>query len=148
MTEEEFNQWFSGFTDGEGSFLIGKVKDTDNFYFRFYIKLHVDDLKALEYIKSKLNCGISFIFGNSANFNVTKISDISGIIIPILLRFPLNGVKHLDLLAFNKAITIYLDGSLSKVKKSELILQLKNSMNKSRVKINMPSNHTIRITPY
>ena len=83
MTDSEFKAYMVGFTGGEGSFLIGKVKDTDNFYFRFSIKLHVDDLKALEYIQSKLGCGIVFTSGNSANFCVTKLSDLKEILIPL-----------------------------------------------------------------
>lgn len=36
----------------------------------------------------------------TANFVVTKISDISNNLIPIFEEFPLNGVKYLDYLAF------------------------------------------------
>ena len=147
MTDLEFNQWFSGFTDGEGCFIIGKIKDTYNFYFRFSIKLHVDDLKALEFIKSRLNCGVTFTSGNAAYFNVTKISDIFSIILPLFGKFNLNGIKHLDFLAFKKAVLIYLHESLSKSKKSELIIQLKDSMNNKRENLSMPYSH-IKITPY
>ena len=56
MSDEEFNQWLVGFTDGEGSFYIG-VSKNESISFSYTIKLHKDDLKTLEFIKSKLNCG-------------------------------------------------------------------------------------------
>lgn len=46
---------------------------------------------------------------NVATFVVTKISDIQNILIPIYEEFPLNGIKHLDYLAFKEAICIKLD---------------------------------------
>ena len=147
MSDFEFSQWFSGFTDGEGSFSIYSTKTAFNF--RFIIKLHIDDIAALEFIKSKLNSGNVFIRkDNSASFELNRISDIHSILIPQFEKFPLNGTKYLDYLAFKKAVETKLDSSLSETQKLEIITALKNSMNSNRVEFEMPSTHTIRITPY
>ena len=150
MTDDEFNQWFTGFTDGEGNFAI-IIHNNTVISFRFSIKLHIDDKEALEFIKHRLNCGSVFNRTDlrSASFELNKISDIQTILIPLLDKFPLNGVKYLDYLAFKKAIAIKFDKSLSKSKKLELITTLKDSMNSKRVNFEMPSTHAaIRITPY
>lgn len=47
--------WFVGFSDGEGFFIINKIKNKFRFIFR--IRLHFDDVETLYYIKNKLNVG-------------------------------------------------------------------------------------------
>ncbi|MGI9825460.1 LAGLIDADG family homing endonuclease, partial [Riemerella anatipestifer] len=47
--------YIAGFTDAEGNFLI--IKDREHVKFRFKISLHIDDVKVLHLIKSKLNVG-------------------------------------------------------------------------------------------
>jgi hypothetical protein len=44
LPQLSFIEWFRGFTDAEGCFLIAKTGNS--FAFRFIIKLHKDDLKA------------------------------------------------------------------------------------------------------
>ena len=51
----DFLHWFSGFTDGEGNFLI--TLDRQYIKFRFKISLHIDDVEVLNTIKSHLNIG-------------------------------------------------------------------------------------------
>ena len=77
---------------------------------------------------------------------MTKIRDIQNILIPILEKFHLNGVKYLDYLAFKEAINIKFYSLKSN--KLELITQKQNNMNTKRVDFTMPSSHTIKITPY
>lgn len=146
MTDFEFNQWFAGFTDGEGSFAI--VINKGVISFKFSIKLHIDDLDTLKFIQDKLNCGNIFIFADYVTFELSKINDIQTKLIPLLERFPLNGNKYLDYLSFKKAIEIKFDESVSKDIKLELITALKNSMNTKRVDFELPNIHSIRITPY
>ena len=50
ITDSEFNQWFTGFTDGEGHFSIA-ISQSNVIWFVFKIKLHIDDLGVLEFIK-------------------------------------------------------------------------------------------------
>lgn len=52
---DEFLYWFSGFTEGEGNFLI--TIDRNYVKLRFKISLHIDDLKVIEIIQSNLNIG-------------------------------------------------------------------------------------------
>ncbi len=111
--------------------------------------MHIDDIGALEFIKDRLNCGSVFTGkDNTAQFYLTKISDISTILIPLFENFPLNGVKHLDFLCFKECVSIKLNDSIPKDEKLRLITSLKDSMNTKRVNYEMPENHTIRITPY
>jgi len=147
MTDDEFNQWFTGFIDGEGNFSITIVNNS-TISFKLSIKLHVDDKNALEYIKYRLNCGNIYFSSNSVIFEVNKIDDIQIKLIPLLDKFPLNGVKFLDYLSLKKAIAIKYDLSISKSEKIKLISELKNNMNTKRVDFTMPTTHTIRITPY
>lgn len=145
MSNEEFKQWFVGFTDAEGCFRIGINNKNNVISFNFTIGLHTDDREVLEFIKNRLNCGNVFTSENAATFCVTKISDIRNILIPIFEEFPLNGQKYLDYLAFKEAISIKLD-SLKSYK--DLIIRIKSNMNTTRVDFEFPSSHTIRITPY
>lgn len=146
MSDYEFNQWFSGFTDAEGTFQIRIHNNVISF--NYSIGLHIDDQEALEFIKERLNCGSIYISGNKAIFYLTKLADLNNSLIPLLENFPLNGTKYLDYLAFKDAITIKLNKALSNDKKLELITDLKNSMNTKRVNFDMPSSHSINITLY
>lgn len=146
MSNEEFKQWFVGFTDAEGCFRIGINNKNKVISFNYTIGLHIDDREVLEFIKNKLNCGNVYISENVATFVVTKLSDIRNILIPIYEEFPLNGSKHLDYLAFKEAINIKLDSLKSD--KLDLITRIKSNMNSTRVEYEFHSSHTIRITPY
>ena len=128
------------------------IKKKNYVYFEFIIKLHIDDVKALEFIKNRLNCGVVYINGKFAILFIRRLDDLikSLILIPHFVpeKFPLNGAKYLDYLAFKEAIFIKMNDSISACEKLKLIRQLKNSMNTKRKNFDMPSSHTIRITPY
>ena len=132
ITDSEFNQWFTGFTDGEGHFFIS-ISPSNVISFAFKIKLHIDDLGVLEFIKNRLNCG-TIIVGkdNSAQFYLTKIRDISTILIPLFEKFPLNGIKYLDYLCFKEGVSLKLNGSIPKDEQFRRIASLKISMNTQR----------------
>jgi len=51
LDEEKFLQWFVGFTDAEGSFMMSMPKGTKQVYFSFKIKLHLDDINVLYLLK-------------------------------------------------------------------------------------------------
>ena len=71
MNDQEFIEWFTGFVDGEGLFYVGiSSKNVINTSFR--IKLHIEDMKALEFIKNELNCGNVYINGKAAIFCLEK----------------------------------------------------------------------------
>jgi hypothetical protein len=109
-TDEEFKQWFVGFTDAEGCFYVGISQSETKkvIRFDFSIKLHIADLKVLETIKSRLNCGTIQIYNteDAASFRVGGVNQLQSTILPIFDSFPLNGVKHLNYLAFKEALLI------------------------------------------
>lgn len=148
MTDCEFNQWFAGFTDGEANFAI--VISNNIISFKYSVKLHIDHLNTLKFIKSRLGCGNIIINSksNSASFELNRIGDIQTKLITRLDKFSLNGIKFLDYLTFKEGISIKLDESISKSEKFERIAELKNSMNNKRTNLAMPITHEVNITPY
>lgn len=79
---------------------------------------------------------------------MNSINDIVTKLIPLFDKFPLNGIKYLDYLAFREAIAIKNSTEGTKDSKFKSILELKTSMNTKRVNFDMPSTHSLRITPY
>lgn len=65
----DFIEWFRGFTDAQGCFLI--VKSANTFAFRFLIKLHADDAPVLDFIQNNLGIGRVTIYLSSAIFAIT-----------------------------------------------------------------------------
>jgi hypothetical protein len=78
-----FLKWFSGFTDAEGNFLISI--DRDYIRFRFKIAMHIDNLDALNTIKSILNVGNVTIDKNRncCSYVVQDFTEIRDVICPI-----------------------------------------------------------------
>jgi hypothetical protein len=87
MTDYEFNQWFTGFSDAESNFRI--IIYNNIISFKFSIKLHLDDKDVLEFIQYKLNCGNIFCTETTASFELNSLNDIKNKLIP-LETFPLN----------------------------------------------------------
>ena len=57
VSDIDFKQWFVGLVDREGNFDISHpVLEKGYFAFRVRIKLHIDDVSLLNYIKERLNC--------------------------------------------------------------------------------------------
>jgi len=57
---KNFIEWFRGFTDAEGCFIIQndvRLTKDHNFKFIFRITLHLDGLACLEFIKNTLHIG-------------------------------------------------------------------------------------------
>ena len=133
--KDDFLFWFSGFTDGEGNFLI--TLDRGFVKFRFKISLHVDDIEALNIIKSKLNIGRvtcrQEVSRDRCSFIVEKYADIRNVICPIFNSYPLHTSKRLDFEDFNKAVLIK-DSINKKLSETDMerIISLKNGMNSNR----------------
>ena len=100
---------------------------------RFTLDQHIRDRGLIQSIKNYLNCGNLIIRdGSYVRFSVWKFGDIINIVIPLLEKYPLVGIKKLD---FND---LYLISKLMS-KKSHLtteglseIQKIKAGMNKSR----------------
>lgn len=115
-------------TDSEGNFTITlRNKDDNNrispytsvprqqrswpAMLTFQISLHLDDKKALERIKNKLQCGKISVSetNNKCNFFVNDIFSLVNIIQPIFDNVQLNSSKNFQFQAFSKAVvSIYL----------------------------------------
>lgn len=152
LEDENFLKWFTGFTDAEGNFTIVFYKDSNgniiSATFRFVIELHVDDIEALRYIKSKLNLGTEIaVYGNSCKFAVVHRKDIYKLI-SIFDKYNLNTIKYLDYLDFKQGFILY--NEYKEKDKTVLLgqlLKLKNGMNKNRTNFNL-ADHKIVISDY
>ena len=73
---ENLLQWFVGFSDAEGNFIINPILKKDkvtisSFSFMFKIALHQDDTDVLEYIHRRLAIGHVRSYKTECIFNVT-----------------------------------------------------------------------------
>jgi hypothetical protein len=131
--KDDFFFWFSGFTDAEGNFFI--TIDRSFVKFRFKILLHIDDIEALNIIKSKLNVGRVTVEINRdrCSFIVEKYDEIRNVICPLFKSYPLHTSKRLDYEDFNEAVLIkdYINKNLSEAE-MERIISLKKGMNSNR----------------
>jgi len=131
--KDDFFFLFSGFTDAEGNFLI--TIDRSFVKFRFKISLHIDDIEALNIIKSKLNVGRVTVEINRdrCSFIVEKYDDIRNVICPLFKSYPLHTSKKLYFEYFNEAVLIkdYINKNLSDAE-MERIISLKKGMNSNR----------------
>lgn len=118
INREHFASWLSGFTDGEGCFLLGlhrrkKVPDTPRAVFQ--IKLRADDGEVLRLIQSFFHCGnVSFADnpGKSGNhnpqylFTVNSIRDLKMKIANHFICYPLLAKKSRDFEIWKEAVNI------------------------------------------
>lgn len=105
--------WIVGFTEGKGSFRV-EVKESSTAQkivkLNFQIIQNESDKELLTLIILYLNCGTIKIEEGSAPasstgnkiITVTNFEDIYNIIIPFFQKFPLQGIKRLDLDIFIK----------------------------------------------
>ena len=91
----KFLQWFIGFTDAEGCFLI-QTKNQSEVQFCFKITLHIDDSAVLFLIKDKLGIGVVSIKGNTCTFSIHSFQHIVDVLLPIFDKYPLITHKQLD----------------------------------------------------
>jgi hypothetical protein len=152
--DKEFLEWFRGLCEAESNFTI-KIRHTSDknirgFEFLFRIALHLDDLGALEHIQKNLNCGTIRKDRNTYVFIISRMDDIKTKLLPVFDFYNLNGIKHLDYLAFREGFLLYTERSFKANDPNliDQILTLKNSMNDKRTCFLMPVNHTIKITDY
>ena len=146
---KNFYAWFSGFTDGEGSFYIAISKICS---FRFQINLHKDDLNVLYYIQRLLGFGEVRLYNNYGSFTVTRLKDIAQLI-DIFDKYPLQGSKWLNYRDFVLAFELYTNSTGKEPSKDSTnafkeIVELKNNMNRLRLDYTMPKDKVINITPY
>lgn len=113
--------------------------------------MHIDNLEALNTIKSILNVGSITIEKNKncCSFVVQDFTEIRDVICPIFLQYPLLTSKKLDFQDFHKAVFIKNKThlSLTRIDKEKIIL-LKNGMNSKReLFTNFYINSQINVSP-
>lgn len=133
--DEEFLQWFVGFTDAEGSFWIN-IKNNSEVHFVFQITLHIEDSAVLYHIREKLGLGIVTIQGKTCSYRVHAFQTIIEILIPIFDKYPLLTHKQLNYKdwregVFSKKIAKEKGYKIDKIT-FDSILKLKNRMNSLR----------------
>lgn len=147
--EEEFLQWFVGFCDAESSFIIS-IKNNSGVYFKFQIRLHIEDSSCLYFIKNKLGVGVINLTENNCTYTVNSYSDIANVILPIFSKYPLLTIKRLDFENWKSSILLIAGNKHSKLEPLIFneILTLKATMNRGRKEINNYSIDYTLITKY
>lgn len=133
--KEKFYLWLVGFTDGDGSFVIYKNKNT--YGLKFSLSQSTYNLKLLYYIKAQLNYGNISIEKRSynnkntimASLNIYDRKLLKTIIFPIFDKYPLLTSKYFNYIKFKKAWFILEDNNLTqKEKNSKIELLLKEEL--------------------
>jgi hypothetical protein len=130
--------WITGFTDGEGSFIISLAKYKSNpvgyiINPLFQIKLNIRDLELLKRIQDYFGgCGKIYIEKNKAKFVVFQHKELVEIIIPHFLKYPLLTKKWSDFELFRQILLIMTEGNGYHYTKEGFskILQLRYNLNK------------------
>lgn len=131
-------QWLAGFTSGESSFgvKVRNAKENSKAFIEliFQINQHVRDKELMACIAEYLECGKLYKHSlNAVVYRVSKMSDLTEIVIPFFIKYPILGIKALDFKDFcslaelisNKAH--YTEEGLNK------IISIKANMNTGRI---------------
>lgn len=125
-SENNFNfyKWLVGFTDGDGSFVIYKTKNTYGLAFK--IGQNKYNKRILYYIKKNMGVGNVSEENNSnmAQYSVYSREKLKNFIIPIFDKYPLLTSKYYNYNKFKEAFNILEDNSLSFIEKNKLIEKL------------------------
>jgi len=125
----------TGFVDAEGSFHISITKTDSNFGWKvtpqFSIKLHIRDFALLYNIQKIFGSGVGKITkGNGyAVFSVFSLKELTNIIIPHFINYPLITKKQADFLLFKSVIELMNKAEHLTKEGFNQILSLKASMN-------------------
>jgi hypothetical protein len=122
----------TGITDSEGNFSINYNSKSKKISASFKVTQKDHSLIILVALKDFFACGNINIDNrkfNAFKFTVSKLSDLTNIIIPHFDKYPLAGSKYLDFLDFKKVVLML---SKNKSDNMEEILSVKNKMNKKR----------------
>ncbi len=140
----EMANWISGFTDGEGCFVISVIKNqTTRFgkqiFPEFVITQGAKSKPALEAIKKFFGCGSIVLNKRYDNHNehlyrycVRSISELEKKIIPFFDRFSLKTYKRKDFLLFRKVIKMMSKKQHLEEKGWNKILKLASKTNRKK----------------
>lgn len=147
FSDEDFSEWFRGFVDAEGCFLIQTVGN--GFKLVFTLCLHKDELPLLKYLAQRLGVGFISVREKSVSYTVSSKDDLLKIF-SILDKQSLNTSKNLNYIMLRQAYDLYFNRESIKVSVElrKKIIDLKNQMNKKRIDFSQPKGHSIYITRY
>jgi hypothetical protein len=123
-TNDWFEQWLVGFTDGDGSFSV--LRQGDKWGLTFKISQNTYNLRTLHYIKKELGAGSIFVESKNdmAHFRIRDLKIINEIIFPIFDKYPLLTTKYFYYNIFKEAYKILDNKDLTKLEKSNLLENL------------------------
>jgi hypothetical protein len=142
-------QWLAGFTSGEGSFGVkirkpqGNSGDPTNTYswgpkafveLIFQVNQHVRDKRLIACIAEYLGCGK--IYKHSTNavvYRASKRSDLTEIIIPFFIKYPILGIKARDFKDFCSIYELTKNKAHFSKEGLDQIIKIKANMNSGRV---------------
>ena len=147
LSHEDFSEWFRGFVDAEGNFLIQIVEN--RFKLIFTLCLHKDEFALLKYIAQRLGVGDLSVREKTAIYTISSKDDLLKVF-SILDKQSLNTSKNLNYVMFRQAYDIYFNRESIKVsfELREKMVYLKNQMNRKRIDFDQPPKHFINITRY
>lgn len=131
--------WLAGFTNAEGCFYIIISKSKTNIGYtvqlKFVLTQHSRDKQLMEYIGIYLGCGRYEARSKgilAGNLVVSKLSDLSGKIIPFFDKYPILGNKRKDYADFKRATELLMKKAHLTVEGLAEIRKIKEGMNTGR----------------
>lgn len=145
LSDEDFSEWFRGFVDAEGCFLIQTVGN--GFKLVFTLCLHKDEIPLLNYLAQRLGVGFISVREKSVSYTVSSKGDLLKIF-SIFDKQSLNTSKNLNYIMLRQAYDLYFNRESIKVSMElrKKMMDLKNQMNKKRIDFNQTKGHSINIT--
>jgi hypothetical protein len=131
-------QWLAGFTSGEGS-MRAKVRNPDGnskafIELIFQINQHIRDKQLIAYIAEYLGCGKVYKHSvNAVVYRVSKRSDLTEIIIPFFIKYPILGIKALDFKDFCSISELIESKAYYNKEGLDQIIHIKANMNTGRI---------------
>ena len=131
--EVSLGNFLSGFALGEGSFmLVCRKRDHHARRFRISAAFNVSqqDRIPLDLFREALGCGTMRKAGNGGWYwEVNRLSDLNGRVVPFFDRFPIVGVKAQDYRLWRSAVLLLSTGRLSDQDYRQ-VLALRERMNR------------------
>jgi hypothetical protein len=127
----------AGFSSGDSSFNIKISKSETSklgvrVQLRFSIGLHLREEEFVKYLSTYFNLTKDkyvYYGENSVSFQVTNTNDITKVIIPFFMKYPINGIKSLDFMEFNKVVIMINNKEHLTKEGFNEILSIKSNMN-------------------
>ena len=129
--------WLAGFTSAEGSFMIRVLNSPNHklnkkIQLEFNLSQHARDEELMRGIANYFNAGSVSLNRNAFVFRVVNFSELTEIILPFFINYPIQGIKYFDYLDFLKAVEIIKDKNHLTLEGLEKIQKIKNGMNSRR----------------